>query len=194
MPRIARHFQRDVAWSGLEAFPGLESCRLRRAGGSILVLEGAVAHRSEGAQTVTVYTVVTDLGWRTGEAHVRLTTASGQRSLSLEFDQKLHTVRVEKNDRPDLAGCIDVDLEFSPSTNTLPIRRLDLPVGASAAVRAAWVRFSSLAVEFLDQTYTRLAKHTYRYQSGTFEAELEFDDDGLVIDYPGIWRRVVSSS
>jgi hypothetical protein len=190
MPRIARHFQRDVAWCGLEAFPALEVCRLAREGRGIVVLEGAVAHRSGDAQTLARYTAVTDLGWRTGEVHIRLTTVSDQRSLSLEFDRKLRKVLVDRNDRPDLAGCIDVDLEFSPSTNTLPIRRLDLPVGASAAVRAAWVRFPSLTVEPLDQTYTRLGKRTYRYQSGTFEAELEVDDEGLVIDYPGIWRRV----
>jgi hypothetical protein len=190
MPRIARHFQRDVAWRGLEAFPSLESCRLRRAGLGVRELSGAVAHREGSAESLVVYTVLTDSRWRSRKVHIRLTTPSEQRWLSLEFDTKLHTVLVEGNDRPDLAGCIDVDLEFSPSTNTLPIRRLNPPVGASTAVRAAWVRFPTLTVEPLDQTYTRLAKRTYRYQSGGFGAELEVDEEGLVIDYPGIWRRV----
>jgi hypothetical protein len=61
-------------------------------------------------------------------------------------------------------------------------------------VRAAWVRFPNLNVEPLDQTYTRLGERTYRYQSGTFEADLEVDDEGLVLDYPGIWRRVGSDA
>ena len=38
------------------------------------------------------------------------------------------------------------------------------------------------------QTYTRLDESTYRYASGTFEAELTVDDDGLVAGY-GVWRR-----
>ncbi len=38
------------------------------------------------------------------------------------------------------------------------------------------------------QTYTRLDEFTYRYSSGTFEAELTVDDDGLVAQYAE-WRR-----
>ena len=38
------------------------------------------------------------------------------------------------------------------------------------------------------QTYTRLDEFTYRYASGTFEAELTVDDDGLVTSYAE-WRR-----
>ena len=38
------------------------------------------------------------------------------------------------------------------------------------------------------QTYTRLDECTYRYASGTFEAELTVDDDGLVTPYAE-WRR-----
>lgn len=36
-----------------------------------------------------------------------------------------------------VAGCTDIDLNFSPSTNLLPIRRLNLQVGEAAQVRAA---------------------------------------------------------
>ena len=38
------------------------------------------------------------------------------------------------------------------------------------------------------QTYTRLDEYTYRYKSGTFEADLDVDDDGLVTSYAE-WRR-----
>ena len=87
-----------------------------------------------------------------------------------------------------LKGCTDVDLGCSPATNTLPIRRLRLAVGASHTIRAAWVRFPELVVEKAAQTYTRLDEFTYRYASGTFEAELTVDDDGLVAGY-AVWRR-----
>jgi hypothetical protein len=39
-----------------------------------------------------------------------------------------------------------------------------------------------------DQTYTRIDEFTYRYASGTFEAELTVDDDGLVTTY-AVWQR-----
>jgi hypothetical protein len=91
---------------------------------------------------------------------------------------------------PALQGCIDVDLEFSPSTNLLPIRRLALAVGSHAAVRAAWVRFPDLTVEAFEQVYTRTGEATYRFESaeGAFCRELTVDADGLVLDYPDFWR------
>lgn len=89
-----------------------------------------------------------------------------------------------------LKGCDDIDLGFTPATNLLPIRRLDLRVGAKAAVRAAWVRFPELTLEVLDQVYTRLASDRYLYEStgGSFRRELRVDDVGFVLDYPDFWR------
>lgn len=55
-----------------------------------------------------------------------------------------------------LAGCTDIDLNFSPSTNLLPIRRLNLKIGEESDVRAAWLRFPSFTLERLDQRYRRL--------------------------------------
>lgn len=83
---------------------------------------------------------------------------------------------------PALQGCIDVDLGFSPSTNLLPIRRLNLAIGASDAVRAAWVRFPELTVDVLEQRYTRLAESTYLYESagGNFRRELTVNEHGFV--------------
>jgi uncharacterized protein len=193
MPRIARDFSRRVAWQGLDPFPSLEVCRLSRFARGLLSLEGTVAHSAEDRLALISYTVITDTGWRTGEVHVRLTTPEQQRSLVIEFDEDVNKIWVDLKDQPDLHGCIDADLEFSPCTNTLPIRRLGLGIGESADVRAAWVRFPSLRVEPLDQVYTRTGERTYRYRSGSFEAELDVDDEGLVIDYPGLWRRVPPS-
>ena len=88
-----------------------------------------------------------------------------------------------------LNGCDDIDLGFTPATNLLPIRRLALPIGARAAVRAAWVRFPELTLEVLNQVYTRLADDRYLYESagGSFRRELRVDDVGFVVEYPDFW-------
>lgn len=90
-----------------------------------------------------------------------------------------------------VAGCIDVDLSFTPATNLLPIRRLGLPIGSSAPVAAAWLRFPELDLQRLDQVYTRAAEGRYEYSSagGSFRATLEVSASGFVTDYPGLWRK-----
>jgi uncharacterized protein len=90
---------------------------------------------------------------------------------------------------PALEGCADVDLSFSPSTNTLPIRRLALTIGALETIDAAWVLFPDLEIRASRQTYTRLSDQSYRYASGDFAAELGVDAAGLVTDY-WEWQRI----
>ena len=88
-------------------------------------------------------------------------------------------------------GCTDVDLNFTPSTNLLPIRRLALEDGQQAPVSAAWLRFPSFKLERLDQVYSRLDQTTYRYESndGEFVAELKVNAFGLVTNYPELWEE-----
>jgi hypothetical protein len=85
-----------------------------------------------------------------------------------------------------VAGCIDLDLNFSPSTNLLPIRRLELAIGQEAAVRAAWLRFPGFSLEPLEQYYRRIHEAAYRYESagGRFVAELQVNAAGFVTRYP----------
>ena len=87
-----------------------------------------------------------------------------------------------------------MDLGIGASTNTLPMRRLSLPVGGATEVHAAWVRFPDLELERLPQRYTRLADRRYRYESldSGFTAELDVDDLGLVVLYPGWCERVAA--
>lgn len=97
-------------------------------------------------------------------------------------------------DAPSLQKCADIDLGFTPATNLLPIRRLQLDVGQRAAVRAAWIRFPEFTAEVLDQVYTRQAGDRYLYESdgGAFRRELRVDAFGCVVEYPGLWRAEAS--
>jgi hypothetical protein len=93
--------------------------------------------------------------------------------------------------RPDLDGCVDIDLGWTPATNTLPIRRLQLENGDRATIRAAWLKWSELQFMAANQTYTRAGESSWQYASGDFSAELLVDDDGVVIRYgdPPIWQE-----
>jgi hypothetical protein len=177
---------RRVAWRRSDEVETDEHCTLAlRDGGLSLV--GTVLG-AEGGQPVRIeYRVLVDGTGMTTAAHVRDLRGFETRTLVLERDPKGNWSVDGKVVRA-LKGCADVDLGCSPSTNTLPIRRLRLGVGASKKIQAAWVRFPELAVVKAAQTYTRLDEFTYRYASGTFEAELTVDDDGLVAAYAE-WRR-----
>jgi hypothetical protein len=98
---------------------------------------------------------------------------------------------IDGEHRADLDGCTDIDLGWTPATNTIPIRRLELEGRDSATIRAAWLKWSELEFMVSDQTYTKTGEATWRYASGNFSAELLADDHGVVLRYgdPPIWRE-----
>jgi uncharacterized protein len=134
------------------------------------------------------YEIECDMQWGTRDVTVRGQIGEAPLALMLSRDSESAWCANDV-EQPEVRGCVDVDLGFSPSTNLLPIRRLNLAIGARADVRAAWVRFPELTLEVLEQSYTRLAELTYLYESagGTFRRELTVNSDGFVVDYPGLW-------
>jgi hypothetical protein len=177
---------RRVAWRRSDEVETDEHCTLAlRDGGLSLV--GTVLGADGGLPVRIEYRVLADGTGMTTAAHVRDLRGFETRTLVLERDPKGNW-SVDGKVVRTLKGCTDVDLGCSPSTNTLPIRRLRLGVGASKKIQAAWVRFPELTIVKAAQTYSHIDEFTYRYASGTFEAELTVDDDGLVTAYAE-WRR-----
>ena len=86
----------------------------------------------------------------------------------------------------------NIDISGTPFTNTLPIRRnRDWVIGEPRRFNMAWVPLDTLEPFQDGQIYTPLGDNRWRYQAadGSFEAEILVDDDGLVVDYPGLFRR-----
>ncbi len=177
---------RRVAWRRSDEVATDEHCTLTQRD-SGLSLVGTVLGSEGGVPVRIEYRVLADAEGLTNAAHVRDLRGFEQRTLVLERDAK-GGWSVDGKTVRGLKGATDVDLGCSPSTNTLPIRRLRLGVGASKTIKAAWVSFPELTVVKADQNYTRLDEFTYRYASGDFEAELTVDDEGLVAAYAD-WAR-----
>ncbi|HEU4404505.1 MAG TPA: putative glycolipid-binding domain-containing protein [Polyangiaceae bacterium] len=179
----------SILWRRLDR-PGHDSARLSPAEGGWL-LSGAAAF-AEGAEACRLdYLVACDAGFRTLGARVSGWVGARVVDVVIEAGDGGRW-RLGGLECPAVAGCVDVDISFSPSTNLLPIRRLGLAVGAEAEVRAAWLRFPEVGLEPLAQRYRRIAPDRYRYESdgGRFVRELRVDGAGFVADYPGLWARV----
>ena len=129
-----------------------------------------------------VYRIEIDQEWRTRWVEVTIHQAGRLRRMELEADDSGRWTGFG-GVLTELAGCIDIDLGWSPVTNTLPIRRVPLAVGESATIEAAWIRFPELVVQRSAQTYERIARDVWQYRSNGFSADLLVDEDGLVRRY-----------
>jgi uncharacterized protein len=173
--------------------PGFERCTLAVATRSgRWILSGTAVRTFEGVPMDVRYRVVCDPGWATLAADLAAVGPDSERRLHVRVSDGRWLVDGEE--RTDLEGCVDVDIALGASTNTLPIRRVPLAVGEAVEIRAAWVRLPELDVRVLPQRYTRLAQERYRYESldSGFTADLDVDDLGLVVLYPGWCERVAT--
>ncbi|HEX8918414.1 MAG TPA: putative glycolipid-binding domain-containing protein [Chloroflexota bacterium] len=151
-------------------------------------LRGTMVGALNGTPLKVRYGVLCDGHWHTLAAHLALRTGPTEQVLHLRVDRDRRWWKAGE-ELVTVRDCVDIDLAITPATNTLPIRRLGLEIGASARVRAAWVRFPELTIEPLEQTYTRLTDTRYGYRSDSFHAELDVDDLGLVREYSRGWVR-----
>jgi hypothetical protein len=179
----------QMRWRRLDV-PGREHARIQQTPGGWR-LTGELEADEANVRAQLTYVIDCEHDWRTRRALI--TGASAGAPIRFEFAADGHGHWVLNGDPlPSVEGALDIDLGFTPATNLLPIRRLELPVGRRAHVRTAWVRFPELRVEVLEQSYEREADRLFRYDAlvdgERFQARLDTDEFGRVVLYEGLWE------
>ena len=137
------------------------------------------------------YRLGCDSSWTLKDAEIELAGDAGTIRLSSDGHGQWKDGNGKRLHHLD--GAIDIDLSVTPLTNTLPIRRLRLAQGKSHDILAAYVHFPDLTVTIDPQRYTCLEPmRRYQYESldSDFTREIEVDSDGLVLVYPGLFKRI----
>lgn len=183
-----------MAWHGID--PERADTAAVTLGDRSLTASGTSLY---GDFTLT-YELETADAWATKRMRVRVSAPDWWRSLDLRRDGRHWSATVKgENDNhlkaptfaDGLDGALDCDLQDCPLTNTMPVLRHDLHRKAgSVDFVMAWVSVPDLSVHVSNQTYTGDGSTDVVFRSGDFVATLQLDDDGLVVDYPGLATRV----
>jgi hypothetical protein len=178
-----------MRWRRLDA-PGHEEARIEQITEGWR-LTGQLEVDETGVRARLVYVIECGRDWRTRRSIITGQAAGAPIRFELTADGDGHWT-LNGAPLPLVEGARDIDLGFTPATNLLPIRRLDLAVGDRADVRTAWVRFPELRVEALEQSYHREAASVFRYDAlvdgERFQARLDTDEFGRVLLYEGLWE------
>jgi hypothetical protein len=202
---------RTVAWSKGDPF-GAEIAVLERAGDRLKAEGVAIGSDPEpyrleysletGARFITTKVIVTSTGdgW-SRKLDLRREPGSGGWSAEVEQHGEV--------DMPDAGGdlatfdcrdgsvgALDPDLGLSPLFNSMPVLRHGLHEGGKANdFLMVWISVPDLSLHPSPQRYTHLettlaGEHVVRFEAvgdgEDFVADVLFDDDGVVLDYPGI--------
>ncbi|MGD2059685.1 MAG: putative glycolipid-binding domain-containing protein [Acidimicrobiia bacterium] len=155
------------------------------------LLSGTVVLPRRGFPATIRYEIAVDAEWETVGAAVHYSGSDEERRIDVEVGNRVWWI--DGKEQTDLTGCIDIDLGWTPATNTLAIRRAKLAVGARAEIQAAWLRFPELEFRRAEQTYSRQGESAWTYEAGEFKAELTTGPLGIVVEYgPDVWATVAS--
>lgn len=201
MSEVARSDQHDnwpaiLTWRAHDVHR-MESVRVQLSGNRIkaygrIVAAATASHPAFSAS----YDLVTDDAGATKRLSLTVALAERERQLSIARDEENmwmvqdhqgHTTR-EPHD-----GALDVDVIYSPFFNALPIRRTGLyRRSEEISVPVVYVRLPELTVETVQVDYASAGSDpkAIALKSPVAETTITVDDDGFIIDYPGLAERI----
>jgi hypothetical protein len=186
-----------MTWQGVTS-PRLEAVRLLVSDGRLRASGRVVA---AGSATAEAYSASFEFSVaRTGDVGkglLRTTTADEERHISVgrTEDGVWLIDHGEGSARNEFEGAADVDVAGMVTFTALPIRRLGLHRKAGEyELPVLYVSMPDLAVRLVHQTYRTVSISdegaVINYTVPDFSTDLTVDREGMVIDYPGIAKRV----
>lgn len=178
-----------VQWTCLDK-NGQDACRIAKISDG-WTLDGTAVFSHQSQISSLSYRLVCNDNWCSIMANVN--GWIGAENLMLSIIQESGS-RWLINGRHDesLDGLLDIDLGFTPASNTNALRRLNLKESEAATSVAIWLDTEDWTVKKLHQEYTRIGPHTYDYASPhhDYRASLKTTAFGIVAEYPGVWRMI----
>jgi hypothetical protein len=190
---MSSRFGASILWRRLD-LPGHDAATLAE-GTAGAEIRGMAVFRDEMGPTALKYQVRCNPRWQTTEAHVHGWRGAEPVELRIVRDEQGRW-SLNGTSCAAVAGCLEIDLNFTPATNLLPLRRLNLEVGQSAEVRSAWLEWPTCILSPLVQRYSRESAAMYHYEADLpggdkFTSALRVDPVGWVLDYGGLWQAAV---
>jgi hypothetical protein len=183
-----------LTWRAQDA-PRMESVRLQVSGNRIkangrIIAAATETHPAFGAY----YDLLTDETGATRRLGMTVTLAERERVFSFARDEENMWLVTDHQGEHRAAynGALDVDLEFSPFFNALPIRRLGLyERAASVTLPVVYLNVPEMSITADTVSYSSTGSlDEIKLRSPISDTTVSVDDEGFIVDYPGLAERI----
>jgi uncharacterized protein len=191
--------EKESAWPAILTWrahddPRMESVRVQLSGNRIKAYGRIVSAATDSIPAFSAsYDLVTDEAGATKRLSLTVTMAQRERQLSIARDEENMWLVQDHSgisSRAAYDGALDVDVVFSPFFNALPIRRTGLYQRAdSVSLPVVYVWLPDLTVAGVNIGYSS-AEDGIKLHSPVADTTVTVDDDGFIIDYPGLAERI----
>ena len=184
--------QINILWTGREYY-SLENCLVKTRANGSEITSTIIGYYYKKIYRVD-YHIITNHNWET--IFVGINSRHGDQLQSIKFESDGRGNWLNNGEPMNkFNGCIDVDIPLTPFTNTLPINRLKLVKNKPQEIQVMHLDLLSQNIRPVRQKYTKLSDTEYHYENvpNDFEATIEVDENGLVVDYPLLFVRTAAN-
>lgn len=180
--------QINILWTGREYY-SLENCRISTDNNDVTIQSTIIGQYGGDIYQVD-YQIKVNANWETVLADIRFFKNNVHHKILVQGNGK-GSWMLNGEVKPEFDGCLDIDLPLTPFTNTLPIRRLNMQIGEEQLIKVLYLDLLNDQFTAVTQKYVKLSDTIFHYENvpNDFEAEIVVDDNGLVVDYPGLFYR-----
>jgi hypothetical protein len=184
--------QTNLLWTG-RAYHSLENCLIDESGRGIDI-SSIIIGRYEEKLFQVEYHIKTNLHWETVFFEIISRHSNQKQTISYDSDGKGRWTKAGQP-QEQFNGCIDIDISLTPFTNTLPIRRLQLQPQQTREIQVLYCDLLQGQTRAVRQQYTCVSATAYHYENipRDFEATIQVDGSGFVVDYPPLFVRTAKS-
>ncbi len=175
-------------WKAIE-YNSLENCVLTRNKNGLEVNSVIIGYSDKKIFRADYFLKINPV-WEIFFAEIKFHSAGTTINYTLEKTAERGWLLNDK-EQHQFNDCIDIDITLSPFTNTLPVNRLRFQEGQEH-IKVIYFDLLSGEVKPVLQCYTRLSAFQYKFENvpNDFEAVLDVDNNGLVINYPRLFKRI----
>ncbi|MFA1704311.1 putative glycolipid-binding domain-containing protein [Mycobacterium intracellulare] len=189
-----RVWQAMLTWRAQDV-SRMESVRLQVSGKRIKANGRIVAAATEANPAFgAYYDLLTDETGATKRLGMTVTLAERERVFSFARDEENMWLVTDHQGEHRAAynGALDVDVEFSPFFNALPIRRLGLhEQAASVTLPVVYVNVPEMSIIADTVSYSSAgSRGEIKVHTSIADTTVSVDDEGFIVDYPGLAERI----
>ncbi len=183
--------QTNILWTGREYY-SLENCLVKTNDSGSEINSVIIGQYEEKIYRVE-YRIKTNPAWETLLVELHARHSNRQQDYIFKGDGKGNWI-VNGKHAIAFNGCIDIDIPLTPFTNTLPIERLRLSKNEERQIKVIYFDILENHIRPVTQKYVCLSKTQFHYENipNDFEATIEVDNLGLVVDYPSLFVRTAA--
>lgn len=180
--------QTNLLWTGREYY-SLENCLVTTTDFGTEI-NSIIIGQYDGKIYRVEYKIRTNQNWETQFFEIRSQHSNRREHLIFESDGKGNWI-TDGKPAGQFKDCVDIDIPLTPFTNTLPINRLKLGRNEEQQIKVIYLDLLEQQLRPVKQKYTRLSNTQYHYENvpNDFEAKIEVDELGFVVDYPSLFVR-----